>query len=216
MSTLLYLVRHGQTVWHRENRYAGVSDVALTDVGRAQAERLAAWAADTPVDAVWVSPLKRARETAAPAADVLRLPLRVADDLVEVDFGSAEGRTLAELPDAQTAAFRADPVGGAFPGAEDPAGAAARGAAALRRIARRHDGGQVLVVAHNTLLRLTLCHLLGIPLSRYRTVFPQVANGAVTELRLSEGQDDARNDAQASLIRYNVPVTRVPPDAAAR
>jgi probable phosphoglycerate mutase len=197
-TTLLYLVRHGQTVWHRENRYAGVSDVALTEVGRAQAERLAAWAADTRIDAVWVSPLRRARETAAPAAAVLRLPLRVADDLAEVDFGEAEGRTLAELPEERVAAFRADPVGGAFPGAEDPTAAAARGAAAVRRIARRHDAGQALVVAHNTLLRLTLCELLGIPLSRYRTVFPQMANGAVTELRLT--------DDQASLIRYNVPL----------
>ncbi|MEO3755571.1 histidine phosphatase family protein [Streptomyces sp. B6B3] len=207
-TTLLYLVRHGQTVWHRENRYAGVSDVALTEVGRAQAERLAAWVADTRIDAVWVSPLRRARETAAPAAAVLRLPLRVADDLAEVDFGEAEGRTLAELPEAQAAAFRADPVGGAFPGAENPAAAAARGAAAVRRIARRHDAGQALVVAHNTLLRLTLCELLGIPLSRYRTVFPQLANGAVTELRLT--------DEQASLIRYNVPLAaRVPADEAA-
>lgn len=56
MSTTLLLARHGQTVWHAENRYAGVSDVALTDTGRAQAEALGHWAADHPVDAIWTSP----------------------------------------------------------------------------------------------------------------------------------------------------------------
>ncbi|MFD0853182.1 phosphoglycerate mutase family protein, partial [Actinomadura adrarensis] len=46
-STTLYLVRHGQTEWHAENRYAGISDVALTETGRDQAERLGRWAAAT-------------------------------------------------------------------------------------------------------------------------------------------------------------------------
>ncbi|WP_131760160.1 histidine phosphatase family protein, partial [Actinomadura fibrosa] len=143
------------------------------------------------------SPLGRARATAAPAASALGLPLKVDAGLTEVDFGSAEGRVLAELPAEQVAAFRADPVAHPFPGAEDPVRAAARGASALRHIADVHAGGRVLVVAHNTLLRLTLCELLGIPLSRYRRTFPQVRNCAVTELRL-DGDG-------AALLGYNLP-----------
>jgi probable phosphoglycerate mutase len=196
--TTLYLVRHGQTEWHAENRYAGISDVALTDTGRDQAERLGRWTAATRVDAVWASPLSRARATAAPAASALGLPILIDGDLTEVDFGSAEGRTLAELPPADVAAFRADPVHGAFPGAEDPLKAVERGMAALRRIASRHRDESVLVVAHNTLLRLTLCGLLGIAPSSYRTVFPQVRNVAITELRMTNGT--------AALMSYNVPI----------
>mgnify|MGYP001102222619 FL=1 len=189
MSTTLFLARHGQTVWHAENRYAGVSDVALTDTGRAQAEALGRWAAAHPVDAIWTSPVSRAVATADPACRALALTPHREPDLRECDFGVVEGRTLQEFaaqdPDA-AAAFRADPVAHPFPGAEDPAAAAARGTAALHRIADAHDGGRVLVVAHNTLFRLVLCRLLSIPLAEYRRVFPQLKNAAVSEIRMGE------------------------------
>ncbi|MFD0899281.1 histidine phosphatase family protein [Actinomadura sediminis] len=198
MSSTLYLVRHGDTEWQAENRYAGVSDIALTGTGRDQAERLGRWAAGERVDAVWASPLKRSRATAAPAATALNRPMLIDGDLAELDFGSAEGRTLAELPPADAEAFLADPVRGVFPGAEDPRKAVERGTAALRRAASRHRGENVLVVAHDTLLRLTLCGLLGIDPSQYRTVFPEVRGCTVTELRVT---------AQcAALMSYNAPI----------
>jgi probable phosphoglycerate mutase len=200
MTTTLLLARHGQTLWHAENRYAGVSDVALTDTGRAQAEALGRWAAAHPVDAIWTSPVSRAVITAAPACRALGLTPHREPDLRECDFGVVEGRTLAEFAaeDPKAAeAFRTDPVAHPFPGAEDPRAAAERGAAALHRIAATHDGERVLVVAHNTLLRLVLCDLLCIPLSEYRRVFPQLRNAAVTELRTATGS--------VGLISLNVP-----------
>jgi len=193
--TTLFVVRHGETIWHAGNRYTGSSDVPLTATGRRQADDLAAWAAVAEPTAIWSSPLNRARATAAPAAAKLGLTITVDAELSEMDFGSAEGRMLSELPPEQVAAFRADPVRNAFPGADDPRKAAHRGATALRRIAARHEGERVLVVAHSTLLRLTLCELLDIPHARYRTVFPKLGNCAVTELRL-KGQDTA-------LITFN-------------
>ncbi|MFF5531691.1 histidine phosphatase family protein [Streptomyces cinerochromogenes] len=198
--TTLLLARHGQTVWHAENRYAGVSDVALTDTGRAQAEALGRWAAGHPVDAVWTSPLSRAVATAAPACRALGLTPHREPDLRECDFGVVEGRTLAEFAERDPAAaeaFRADPVAHPFPGAEDPRAAAARGTAALRRIAAAHPGERVLVVAHNTLLRLVLCTLLHIPLPEYRRVLPRLHNAALTELRIDGGQ--------AALLSLNTP-----------
>jgi 2,3-bisphosphoglycerate-dependent phosphoglycerate mutase len=210
MTTTLLLARHGQTVWHAENRYAGVSDVALTDTGRAQAEALGRWAAARPVDAIWTSTVPRAIATAEPACHTLGLTPHREHALRECDFGVVEGRTLAEFakedPDA-AAAFRADPVAHPFPGAEDPAAAAERGAGALRRIAAAHEGGRVLVVAHNTLLRLVLCRLLSIPLADYRRVFPQLRNAAVTELRLDAGS--------VGLISLNVPCEQEPVAGAA-
>jgi probable phosphoglycerate mutase len=163
-TTTLLLARHGQTVWHAENRYAGVSDIGLTDTGRAQAEALGRWAAAHPVDAIW------------------------SRTLAEFE---------AEVPD-RAAAFRADPVAHPFPGAEDPTAAAARGAGALRRIAGAHPGGRVLVVAHNTLLRLVLCTLLSIPAREYRRVFPRLRNAAISELRMNP-------DGSAALLSLNVP-----------
>jgi probable phosphoglycerate mutase len=199
-STTLLLARHGQTVWHAENRYAGISDVPLTATGYAQAEALGRWIAAHPVDAVVTSPLSRAVATAEPACRALGITPARETDLRECDFGVLEGRTLAEVatedPDAAEA-FRADPVAHPFPGAEDPKAAAGRGAAALRRVATAHEGERVLVVAHNTLLRLVLCRLLSIPLGDYRRVFPQLRNAAVTELRLTFDQ--------VGLISLNVP-----------
>lgn len=162
----LLLARHGQTVWHAENRYAGVSDVSLTDTGRAQADALGRWAAAHPVDAIWTSPLSRAVITADPACRALGLTPHREPGLRECDFGVLEGRTLAEFAaqdPAAAEAFRTDPVANPFPRAEDPSAAAERGAAALHRIAAAHPGERVLVVAHNTLLRLVLCTLLSIP-----------------------------------------------------
>ncbi|CAL9315674.1 histidine phosphatase family protein [Streptomyces olindensis] len=201
MTTTLLLARHGQTVWHAENRYAGVSDIALTDTGRAQAEALGRWAAAHPVDAIWTSPLSRAVATAEPACRALGLTPQREPGLRECDFGVVEGRTLAEFATEDpewAAAYRADPVAHSFPGAEDPTAAASRGVRALRDIAAAHPGGRVLVVAHNTLLRLVLCTLLSIPTREYRRVLPRLRNAAISELRM-------KSDGSAALLSLNVP-----------
>ena len=182
------LARHAQTVWHAENRYAGSSsDIDLTADGRSQVDALARWAGRRGLDAVVSSPVRRALETARPCARSAGRDLRVEEDLRELDFGVAEGRTLDELartdPDV-VARFREDPVGSPFPGAEPPERAAGRSAGALRRLAVEHGGDVVLVVAHNTLLRLAMCTLLDLPLGRYRQLFPRLDNGAVSELRV--------------------------------
>lgn len=202
MSTTLYLSRHGQTTWHLENRYCGSSDVDLSTVGREQATRLGLWAARQQLEALYVSPIRRARETAAPVAASTGLPPVLVPGLVETDFGIAEGRTLAELRAERPGvveAFEGDPIGGVFPGAEDPAAAAWRGLAALRAISGAHPDGRVLVVAHNTLLRLTLCLALGIPLSFYRQVLPLWENGTLSTVRISP-------DGTLALLSYNVPL----------
>lgn len=195
------LVRHGETVWHADNRYAGRTDVPLTARGRRQAAELGAWAAGQRLDAVLCSPLSRARLTAEPAAAALGLTPRVDERLYEVDFGRGDGLTRAEMAEAfpeALAAFLADPVAHHLPGGEDPAAAADRAVGCLRETAHKLPDGRVLVVAHSTLLRLVLCELLGIPLARYRQVFPRLDNGALTELRLG--------DDRAALLRFNAPV----------
>ena len=65
--TRLVLVRHGETIWHAENRYAGSSDIPLSPRGLEQAEQLAKWASRADLAAIWISPLRRARETAGPS-----------------------------------------------------------------------------------------------------------------------------------------------------
>ncbi len=174
--TELVLVRHGETEWHAGNRYAGRSDVALTPRGKAHAEELAQWAAGAGLDAILCSPLSRTRATAAPAAAATGLDAVVDDRLIEVDFGAGEGLTRAEMAEEfpeGLAAFLAAPASCPLPGGEPGADAVARARPALDDACRAWPG-RVLVVAHQTLLRLLLCDLLGLPLDHYRTVFPRL------------------------------------------
>jgi broad specificity phosphatase PhoE len=199
--THLFLVRHGTTVWHAENRYAGATDIALDARGYLQAERLATWASAAGLAAIWSSPLGRARETAAPAARAVGLDPSIDERLREIDFGQIEGKTMAEaerLFPEEIRRFKADPATYPMPGGEDPNQAAWRAVSALREIASLHAGGRVLVVAHNTLIRLALCSLFSIPLMRYRTVFPAVRNGALTEIGFE--------NENAALLQYNAPL----------
>lgn len=199
--THLFLVRHGETVWHADNRYAGGgSDIDLTERGHRQAVSLAQWAGTEAFDALVVSPVRRAQETAAPSAVALGLEPIVVDDLREVDFGIAEGRTIGELRDLDSDMvhrFQSDPERHPFPGSEAPETAAARAASTLRELAGRYAGGRILVVAHNTLLRLALCDLLGIPVARYRSLFPKLRNAAITEISVPA------DGAPASLLSLN-------------
>ncbi|MGW8952277.1 histidine phosphatase family protein [Streptomyces sp. NPDC055709] len=194
------LVRHGETVWHAENRYAGRTDVPLTDLGREQAAALAVWAATAALTGIWSSPLSRARLTAAPAAAACGLTAGVDDRLYELDFGQGEGLTRDEMhrrfPE-QLAAFLADPVEHHLPDGEHPRHAAERAADCLADLARAQPRGRILLVAHSTLVRVLLCHLLGIPLADYRRVFPRLDNGARTEIRLENGQ--------TALLSFNAP-----------
>jgi probable phosphoglycerate mutase len=200
----IVLVRHGETVWHAQNRYAGRSDIALTPKGLQQAQQLAAWARGANLAAVWSSPLSRARLTAQPAATAIGMSLRVDERLVELDFGRGEGLTDAEMNEQfpeERAAFMRNPVTYHLPGGEDPAHAVRRGMAALHEIAAAAPTGRSLVVMHNTLVRLLLCSLLGIPLSRYRAVFPQLANGTLTEIHLSQ-----QPGGNSALLSFNTPL----------
>ena len=199
--TNIVLVRHGETVWHTDNRYAGRTDVALNDRGREQAQRLAQWAATTDLDAIWCSTLTRARETAEIAASATGHAPRTDARLAELDFGRGEGLTSAEMQERfpeQLEAFRADPATHPLPGGEDPHRAVDRALGCLGDIADEHPEGRILVVAHTTLLRLTLCRLIGVALGEYRRLFPFVRNGAITEITFGGGRP--------ALLQFNAPL----------
>jgi broad specificity phosphatase PhoE len=198
--TDLVLVRHGETEWHAGNRYAGRTDVPLTPRGVAQAQDLVAWARRTPPDRVLASPLERARRTAEPAARVAELEVILDDRLVEVDFGKGDGLTRNDMRErfpADLDAFLAAPASSPLPGGETGADAVARARPALTDAAVALPDGTVLVVAHQTLLRLLLCDLLEIPLDHYRRVFPRLDNVARTVVRPAA-------EGPAALIALNV------------
>lgn len=204
--TLIHLVRHGETLWHAENRFAGIADVALTPRGLEQAAELAGWVErrageGVRFDAVVTSTLSRAILTAAPAAKVLGLEPRADERLVEMAFGRAEGMNRPEMeqvmPD-QLAAYTANPATVALADGERGLDVIARGRAALEDVVREHPDGTVLVVAHSTLTRLLVASLIGMELDRYRATFPSVGNCHITTFELHP-------DGAFALHAYNVP-----------
>jgi len=160
----VYLARHGQTVWNLEGRQQGRLDSPLTPEGVLQVRRNAAAVRCEPVDALFSSPLKRARTSAAAFAAVLRIPVRVLDELIEVDHGELSGLTRAEVaaswPGLDEARAR-DKYFYRFPGGESYADADARAGRALARIA----GSGVrapLLVSHEMIGRMLLKNLAGL------------------------------------------------------
>lgn len=170
MAGRVYLVRHGETEWNRDgNRYAGRTDLALSDFGREQAHRASQALAYIPFAAVYCSTLQRARVTAEIVVGERGLPLVARPELVEIDFGGWEGLTRAEIERDHAEswrAWRADPeVARAGGTGETGREACDR---ALGCIEELLDGdGPILVVAHNTLNRLIIAGSLGMPLRNY-------------------------------------------------
>jgi probable phosphoglycerate mutase len=201
MRTIVVLARHGRTEWHHGNRYTGSSDLPIDEVGHQQARQLRDWATGFAPDALWASPMLRARQTAQPTAEALGLTPVPDERLREVDFGSAEGKMLSELPPAVAKAFELDPVGSHFPGGEDPAAAADRVHEVFHQIGRDHQGQKVLVVAHNTLIRLLVCRVLGLELKEYRRLLPALGPAALVRLRWENGT--------VGLEAFNTPAVRM-------
>ena len=160
MAEAVYLVRHGQTESSARLAYSGRSDVALTGEGREQARRAAEQLADKSIDAVYSSPLSRARDTAQAIADACHAPLIVDERLTEVDYGRFEGVDRAgarELVGQPFEDWRADPFGSPVPGMEPLADALhrARAATADALAAARRPA----IVGHQGILRIVLIAL---------------------------------------------------------
>lgn len=136
-------LRHGETAANAADLIAGAMDLPLTPAGRAQAraaaQTLAALPAAERPATIWCSPLARARETAAPVAARLGLPVRLHAGLAERNWGVWEGAPRATLRRDET------PAGG-----EGPLDFRARIRAALAGLDGRTP---VLIVAHSGVAR---------------------------------------------------------------
>jgi broad specificity phosphatase PhoE len=154
MSVKIYIARHGQNEDNVNNILNGHRDLPLTDLGRSQAKELgeAIKAADLTFDAVYCSPLSRAKETAKIVAEILELPNpTVYDELIERDFGIMTGKTANDIvpmcaPDiiqAEIITYFLSPEDAeTFPDLVE------RGKKVLEFISAKHTSGKVLLVTH--------------------------------------------------------------------
>ncbi|MFJ8346346.1 bifunctional RNase H/acid phosphatase [Streptomyces sp. NPDC094153] len=163
------LLRHGETPLTPQKRFSGSggTDPSLSDVGREQAEKVAAALARRgTVQAVVSSPLARTRETAGIVAARLGLDVTVEEGLRETDFGAWEGLTFGEVseryPDDLNA-WLVSPDAAPTGGGESFATTAVRIAAARDELVAAHAGRTVLLVTHVTPIKTFVQLALGAP-----------------------------------------------------
>ena len=140
--TIVYLARHGQTPLNESGVLRGLADPPLDDTGQRQASRLGAALGGRGLSAVVASPLRRARQTAAPVAERAGLEVGTDQCLVDRDYGPCTGVSKDEV------IARWGSVDDA-PGVEPASAVRGRALACLTDIARRHQGGTVVVVSHD-------------------------------------------------------------------
>ena len=148
--TRFILLRHGQTAMSAAKQYSGRANPELTELGKKQALAAAQALADTHIDAVVCSPLRRCQHTAAAVVEGRDLQVETVEGLIEVDFGRWEGKTFAEADaaDPELHARWLQDTSVACPGGESLRAVHRRVSAARRDLQKRYEGKTVLVVSH--------------------------------------------------------------------
>jgi probable phosphoglycerate mutase len=158
LATELWLVRHGETEWSLSGKHTSRSDIPLTEHGRKRAEELRDYLKGTKFDAVFVSPMQRARETCAIAGfgDVAV----VDEGLKEWDYGVYEGKTTKEIRDGLPgwSVWKDEIVGGET---VEHVGERADGVIA-RALASASAGERVALFAHAHILRILAARWVGL------------------------------------------------------
>lgn len=163
--SIIYLSRHGETIWNRSKRIQGQTDIPLTDRGRRQAEALAERLASIPLQRIYTSDLSRARETTEIIASRQRQPVPVLPlpELRECDYGLWGGLTYEEIRERFPVDWQAWVRGGriASPtGGEDFVALGRRAGSVFDRAVR--EGEDILISAHRGPIRAIICHALGL------------------------------------------------------
>jgi broad specificity phosphatase PhoE len=192
----IFLVRHGQTTANAQQVIQGPRiDAELSHLGQQQASRVAKALAPVPLEAVYSSPLVRARQTAQAVVAGRRqrandghrhLAVQVVPELYEMDYGQFIGRTyrdvepeMEQILDAWKMGFLAT----AFPGGESALVAQHRIRPFCTRLVECANEADIAVVAHGRINRVLLATLTGAGLQKLEE-FPQ-SNASITELEVN-------------------------------
>src|SRR4051812_9826356 len=170
--TTVILVRHGLTATTGKVLPGRTPGLHLADAGRQQAERTAARIAELDkVDAVYASPLERARETAAPIARARGLRTHIDRGLLECDFGEWTGGELAKLMKVpEWGTVQRAPSTFRFPNGESFSEMQHRIVSAIDRLRASHRGGTIVCVSHADPIKAAVAHALGTHLDLFQRI----------------------------------------------
>jgi alpha-ribazole phosphatase len=184
----LYVVRHGATVWNKETRYQGQTDIPLNEEGERQAEKIAARFAGECIQAVYSSPLKRAFDTAKQIARPHSLDVCCLPGMLEIGFGDWEGKEYTHIRQQYSEELRRwiqNPLDNHVPNGEALPELHQRVEGALQEILSSHEEGNVVLVAHSGSIRMLFCCLLKMDLSAFWRIMQ--FNGAINQIEFRNG-----------------------------
>jgi probable phosphoglycerate mutase len=169
--TLIILTRHGQTEWNQTERFRGRIDVPLNETGKLQAEMISERiAVSWQPTAVYASPMSRAMHTGHAIATRWNLTVEPVAELNDINYGEWQGLTPLEVrprwPDLLDTWYTA-PHLVSIPGGESLAELLNRTSLALAAILKKHSDETVVLVGHDSVNRVILLNVLGLPLARY-------------------------------------------------
>ncbi|NWF92817.1 MAG: histidine phosphatase family protein [Syntrophaceae bacterium] len=187
--TTIYLVRHGQTAWNKEEVFRGRTDIPLNEIGIREAELAGEYLKGMDIEAIYSSPLSRAKETALRIAHFFSLEVQPLEGITDMSFGKWEGRPLKEVQvdDAELyRQWREEPHLVRLPGGETLDEVRVRAMAALEEVIESHPGRNIVLVSHRVVNKVIICGILGIDNSHFWQIGQDTA--AINRIRFERGR----------------------------
>jgi broad specificity phosphatase PhoE len=161
----IFVVRHGETQWNKEEIFRGRNDVPLNEIGRKQADRVGARFAGRSIDLIVSSPLARALQTAEAIGRTTGKTVRPMEDLTDMSFGAWEGLSLKEVENrhpGDLAIWRESPQKLHVEGGETLMQVRQRLSQTLATVSSDASRQTIVVVTHRVICKLIVLHCLGI------------------------------------------------------
>ena len=176
----LILARHGETMWNVEKVFRGRAGVSLDDLGIRQAELLGKYLSNCRLEAIYSSPVKRALDTANIIARYQNVAVRIAEGLIDFDFGkwqSLPEQEARRLYPALLKEWHSNPHKVRMPGGESLEDVRGRAIGVVNDVLSKHQGS-VALVSHRVVIKVLICYLLGLDNSHFRNINQDV--GGIT------------------------------------
>lgn len=161
----IYVIRHGETEWNKEEVFRGRKDIPLNDNGRRQAEHAGAYFTGRSINRIVSSPLARARQTAEAIGKATDRMVETMEEFTDINFGIWEGLSLKEVGEKypqELTIWRQSPQTLSVDGAESLVRVKERISEGLRGLYSEETGSTIVIVTHRVICKLIVLHLLEI------------------------------------------------------
>ena len=189
MTTSIYLVRHGQTAWNKEEIFRGRTDVPLDETGLRQAELAGEYFKGMEIRAIYSSPLSRALETAQKIAQSHNIKVQPLQGILDMSFGRWEGQSHLDIQKNDREIYRQwreEPHLVRLPSGESLDDVRVRAMAALEEVIRNHPGKTLILVSHRVVNKVLICGILGLDNSHFWQITQDTT--AINLIKYKEGK----------------------------